>query len=263
MPHPADKVAVCRGNAPLAGREYSHVPAEAGPASRSEIKAPDLKEHFKKPFLNRLRVYRGGRRYYQHPDVWVYFFALKYFRGNPEVFYPAVRAGTNDNLVNALYCRVPWPVSRLKAGTAPKPGDDLKAVYLDNIRIFRVFVALIEFVFSFGAALYVGKSYFIGRDDSVFSARLNRHIGHGKPVGHRQVLNSRACELHGLIKRAVNAYLANSVEYQVFAADPFTQFAFINEFYCRRNLQPYLARYHGRRKVCRAHAAVENAPRAP
>src|SRR3972149_10537279 len=67
--HPPHEVPVRGGDGPLPGREYAHVPSEAGPARRGAYDGPGLEEYLEIPPAHGLVVYIRGSRYYYEPHV--------------------------------------------------------------------------------------------------------------------------------------------------------------------------------------------------
>ena len=66
-------------------------------------------------------------------------------------------------------------------------------------------IRLVNMVFSCAVFLHVSDRKLVHREDAVFAACLNGHIGNGKAVVHRKVCNTVPHEFHRFVESAVHA----------------------------------------------------------
>ena len=110
--------------------------------------------------------------------------------------------------------------------------------------INSVLVCLENLVFAFGMFLHVCDCLVVNREDTVLSARLDRHVCNCETIIYGKICYSLSGELHRFIQCAIYADHADDVQDHIFSANPFGRFADQIEFDGRRNLEPCLSGCH-------------------
>ena len=103
---------------------------------------------------------------------------------------------------------------------------------------------------------------FVVLKNSIFAAGLDRHVGHGHAVVHRQAGGARAVELHRAVGRPVEADLADRVQDDVLGHDARLQLALEAEMHRLRHLDQQLAGAHHEAGVGVANAGGKLVERA-
>ena len=146
-----------------------------------------------------------------------------------------------------------------------RPGDravDLAEVNVDNALIFCVGVGLERCPGAVHAALNIGARHVVDGENAVFAARLDGHVADRQAVVDREVLDALAGKFDGLVACAVHADHADERQDDVLAGDKRAELAGEIHLDGGRDLEPRLARGHGRTHVGRADAGGECAERA-
>ena len=90
----------------------------------------------------------------------------------------------------------------------------------------------------------VGAGGLVHGKEPRLAARLDGHVRHREPPGHREAIHHRPGELDGLVQRPADANLPDGVENQVFAADPGLQLAVVDDADRLRHAHPDAPRRH-------------------
>ena len=261
MPHAPDEVPIRRGYAALALCEYAHVSAEARPACRRRDDTSCLDESPEQPLLHRLKpdALRGGDHYC--PYAVRHLASAHHLCGDAHVGDASVRARSDDNLVDGYLSRIPH---RPDVGRQMRERDDrfeTVKVDLDRALVFGGRVCLENPRWLCVVPAQISKRLFVHGEDAVLRARLDRHVGDGEAVVHRQIRDPPARELQRLVARAVNAYHAYQVQDYVLAAHPFSRRTVQHDLYRGGDAEPSLTGGHPRRHVRRSHARRERTER--
>ena len=134
---------------------------------------------------------------------------------------------------------------------------DMHFPLIHGIRIRRI-----DCVGVIGSCFQVFDGFFVHREDSVFGAGFDCHVGNGEAVGHRQVGHARSGKLERLVTGAIDADPANQGQNDIFAADPFGQRTGQDDFNAGRDLEPGIAGCHCRTEIGTADAGGKSANRA-
>ncbi len=205
MAHPAHEVPVRRRNGPLSCSEYAHVSAEARSAGRCAECSAGINKDINQSFLQCLFINSlcGGDD--DHTHIGMHLVPLDHLRRLAYVLDPSVGAGAYDRLVDVdrgelahgLY--ILWQVRT----------SDLRLhaceVVFPHIRINRLSVALVEFIFPARPLCDIPLRDLVGFDDAVFRTGLDGHIADSEPARHRQSSDHISRKLHGAVERSVHA----------------------------------------------------------
>lgn len=266
MAHAAAEIAIRRRDAALAGSHDAHVAAEARAAGRRRDGTAGIDERIDVATLHRLLVDGRAARDDDAAHAVCDLVALEDGRRNLHVLEAAVRAGTDDDLID-----LDWLLDildALRVARQVREGDDwleLGEVDVDFAAVLSVIVGCDRLVRLRDTGIDISLRDLVEREDAGLAARLDGHVGDGQAVRHRQGLDARASELEGLVERAVDANHADERQDDVLAGDVGRLLARQVDLDGLRHLEPGLARRHGCAEVSRADArreAVDGAVRA-
>ena len=206
MTHTAYKVSVGGGDTSLTFRQNTHISAKARTAGRRGHNRSRLNKDLQQSFLQRLQINRLGCRDHDTAQPLLYFSSLQDFRSFSQILDPSVGTGTDHRLIHfQVLCDLIDGLCVLRQMRERDGRSQFAEVNRDLSFIYRIRICLKNLVRTFGMLVHIFDGFFIHREDSILSARLDRHIGDGKAVVHGQMLHTFTHKFHRLIQRAVHA----------------------------------------------------------
>ena len=241
--------------------EDAHVTAEAWSAGRGRYDRACLDEVHDEAFLQHLHVDVLGARDDDTAHIRCHLAATQDLCGFAHVLDTSVRAGTDDGLVDfdvleaaELVC----VLRKMREGNRRLQGREIDRNFTC---VLRIGVRLIDGVRLLGMFLHILDGLLVDREDTVLSARLDRHVADRETVIHAELCDTRAGELDGLVTRAIHADLADQVQDDILTGHPLLLLADEVDLDGRRHLEPELASRHRRRHIGGADTGRECAER--